>query len=550
MKKLYIPLIVLLVCITLIIGCAEPAPAPTPTPTPSPTPAPEPAPAPKPEPSPTPAPKPAPTPEPEPTPSEPSKYGGTLRQILWASPSGTGGLPWELFGNDFLSSFHIIEPLFHVDSKGNLIPCLAESYQVADDLMSITFSLRKGVKFHDGTDFNAQAAKWNLDNFMGNPMSASPYWESVDIIDDYTIRLNLNQWVNTILTGLAGGGTFMVSPTAFEKNGEDWMRNNPVGTGPFKFDSFQRDVSYKAVKNPDYWKEGIPYLDAVEILYVADPLTQKAALEAGEADVLQIEPAKMAADLRAAGFDMDVSVTSTFVLMPDTAHPDSPFAIKKVREAVEYALDREAIAKAFSYGFWQAPNQIPAPSTLVYNPDFTLAREYNVDKAKQLMTEAGFTEGFNATLLVIPVGIDRNIPVAIQNNLAEIGINLELSIPAAIPKFLQDSNTVENALILQPIFGQANWNSALSFALRPGLMMMNSVWLRTPEFIDLYNATLSSPEMDVELIRAVTDYMSEEAQLIPVFSGGSGYAFLSYVMDADWNDREAGWNPEEIWLNK
>jgi peptide/nickel transport system substrate-binding protein len=546
MKRLLITLVVLLASVSILFSCGEPTPTPTASPSPTPTKTA----APSTSPTTSPTTTASPTVTTTPTPPDAHKYGGTLRFILWASPSGTGGLPWELFGNDFLSSFHIIEPLFHVDAKGNLIPCLAESYQVADDLMSITFNLRKDVKFHDGTNFNAEAAKWNMDNFMANPMSASPYWKSVEIIDDYTIRLNLNQWVNTILTGLAGGGTFMVSPAAFEKNGADWMRENPVGTGPFKFVSFQRDVSYKAVRNPDYWKEGKPYLDAVEILYVADPMTQKAALEAGEADVLQIEPAKMAADLRAAGFDMDVTVTSTHILMPDTAHPDSPFANKKVREAVEYALDREAIATAFSYDFWEAPDQIPAPSTLVYNPDFALAREYNVDKAKQLMDEAGFSTGFPATLLVIPVGIDRNIPVAIQNNLAEIGITLDLNLPAAIPKFLQDSNTIENALILQPIFGGANWNSALSFALRPDLMMMNSVWLRTPEFIELYNATLSSPTMDVALIRAVTDYMSEEAQLIPVFSGGSGYAFLSYVMDGAWNNREAGWDPEEIWLNK
>jgi hypothetical protein len=82
------------------------------------------------------------------------------------------------------------------------------------------------------------------------------------------------------------------------------------------------------------------------------------------------------------------------------------------------------------------------------------------------------------------------------------------------------------------------------------MTMMNSVWLRTPEFEELYNATLSSPTMDVNLIRAVTDYLSSEAQIIPVLCGGTGYAFQSYVMDGDWNNSGAGWNPEEIWLNK
>jgi peptide/nickel transport system substrate-binding protein len=437
--------------------------------------------------------------------------------------------------------------LLHTDSKGNAIPCLAESFTVADDLKSITFTLRKGVKFHDGTDFNATAAKWNLDNIIAT--HTQPRWASVDIVDDYTIRLNLNAWSNLIVTGLDSTASWMVSPTAYEKNGQDWARNNPVGTGPFKFVSFVRDVSYKAVKNPDYWIPGKPYLDAVEIDYVGDTMTQKADFQSGGADVLQIEPAKNASDLKALGFPEAVTVTSTFCLLPDTIHPDSPFAKKEVREAVEYALDRDSIAKAFSYGFWTAPYQIPAPSSVAYNPNYALARKFDVAKAKVLMASAGYN-GFKATLSVIPVGIDRNIAVAIQQNLAEIGITLDINIPAAIPKWLGDSNTLQNALVLEPVFGPANWNGALGLAFDPNMKYQNLVWQRTPEFIDLYNATLSSRDMDVSLIQAVVNYLGQEALAIPVFSGGSGYAYQSYVMGADWNDRAGGWTPEDTWLNK
>jgi peptide/nickel transport system substrate-binding protein len=482
------------------------------------------------------------------TPISAVKTGGTLRFVYWASPSGTGGLPAELFGNDFLSSQLCVEPLIHVDSKGEITPWLAESYKVADDLKSITFTLRKGIKFHDGSDFNAKAAKWNLDNMLAT--KSQPTWVSIDIIDDYTVRLNLSQWTNTILTGLASYPTYMVSPTAFQKNGADWMRNNPVGTGPFKFVNFQRDVVYKTVKNPDYWVTGKPYLDGVELLYVADPLTQRAILLSGGTDVLQIEPGRVASELQGApGINTAISVTSTFILMPDTVHPDSPFAIQKVREAVEYAIDREAIAKTFSYGYWQAPYQIPAPSSSAYNSNFTLGRKYDLVKAKQLLSDAGYPNGFKATLLVIPVGIDKNIPLAIQSNLAQINIKLEVSIPAIIPKFLQDSNTMNSALVLEPIFG-ANWNSALSFALRPGLVNMNQVWLRTPEFIDLYNATLASRAPDPKLMQAATDYLTKGAWVIPVFSGGSGYAMGNYVMDAGWFGRGSDWKPENTWLNK
>lgn len=476
------------------------------------------------------------------------KYGGTLKMALWASPSGTGGLPAELFGNDFLSSQHIIEPLLHVDGQGNLVPCLAESWKIAEDLKSITFNLRKGVKFHDGTDFNAAAAQWNMGNTIASHQV--PSWASVDIIDDYTIQLNLNYWTNTILTSLDSAYSWMVSPTAYELNGADWMRNNPVGTGPFKFVSFERDVSYKAERNPDYWIEGKPYLEAVEIIYVADPVTQQAVLQSGDVDVLQIEPAKMAADLRALGFEEAVNVTSTFCLLPDTIHPDSPFANQKVREAVSYALDREAIANAFSYGFWQAAYQIPAPSTNVYDPNYSLARKHNLEKARQLMSEAGLADGFTATLLVIPVGIDRNIAVAIQSNLAEIGIILEINIPAAIPKFMEDSNTLQSVLVMEPIFGGANWNGALAFALNPSMTMMNGVWEKTPEYTELYNATTTSRDMDISLIRAAINYLAQNTLVIPVLNGGTGYAYYSYIMDAGWNDRAGGWIPEEVWLDK
>jgi peptide/nickel transport system substrate-binding protein len=544
MKRWAIVLLALLVSMAMFISCGKSESTPTPSSSPTPTPT-----ATKTTtPSPSITPTSSPTPTPTPTPTDAYKYGGKLTLTLWASPSGTGGLPWELFGNDFLSSFHIIEPLIHFDSDGNMYPCLAKSYEVADNLTSITFELREGVKFHDESDFNATVAKWCMDNTIAK--MTQPSWKSVDIINDYEIRLNLNYWTNTIVTGLDSAATSMVSLEAYEENGEDWMRNNPVGTGPFKFVSFERDVSYKAVRNPDYWDTGKPYLDEIEILYVGDALTQKAVLQAGETDVLQIEPAKMAADLQAMGFETAVNVTSVWCLLPDTIHPESHFAIKEVREAVEYALDRESIANAFSYGFWKAPYQIPSESSVAYNPDFAYARERNLEKARQLMKDAGYENGFDATLLVIPTGIDRNIAVAIQSNLAEIGIDIEINIPAAIPKFLQDSNTLTDVLLLEPIFGGTNWNGALSFAFRPGMTSMNSVWLRTPEFIELYNATMNAPEMDVDLMRAVTDYMSEEAQVIPVFCGGTGYAFLSYVKGADWNKWGAGWKPETTWLDK
>jgi len=443
-----------------------------------------------------------------------------------------------------------MEPLLRGDNKGGVSPWLAESYKIADDLTSITFNLGKGIKFHDGTDFNAKAAKWNLDNQIA--AHKQPYWASVDIVDDYTIRVNFTMWTNTNLNTFADGvGTWMVSPTAFEKNGIDWMRNNPVGTGPFRFVSFQRDVNYKVEKNPDYWIKGKPYLDAIEIMYVADPLTQKAAMEAGEADMLELEPGKMAKDLQTADLKVNFQIITVYCFLPDSAHPDSPFADQKVREAVEYALDREAIVKAFSYGYWEAPYQIPPPSNAAYNPNFTLARKYNPDKAKQLLTEAGYPDGFATTILVNPAIIDRNIAVGLQSNLSAIGITAELSFPANMGKFIVDSNSLNNVLVIQPIMSSSNFNGTFMFFMGPDFMW-NHNFLPPPEFLELREVSLASPAMDVDLIRAATDQLSKEAAAIPIMRAGLGWAMQPNIMDGGFFERGSSslFGSEEVWLKK
>ena len=120
-----------------------------------------------------------------------------------------------------------------------------------------------------------------------------PNWASIDIIDNYTIRVNFTKWENTLPGSFADSHTtaFMVSKAAFDKNGIDWMKANPVGTGPFKFVSFTLDSSFKAVRNPDYWQKDaqgnpLPYLDGIEYLFISDPLTQKSVHQSGEADML------------------------------------------------------------------------------------------------------------------------------------------------------------------------------------------------------------------------------------------------------------------------
>ena len=314
------------------------------------------------------------------------KYGGILRVI---GPSMTNNVGWPagMMGGAFTDMQYCMETLLRGDNKGNLYPWLAESYKIADDLKSITFNLRKGVKFHDGSDFNADAAKWNLDNMI--KAHKEPNWGSADIIDDYTIRVNFTSWKNTLPGSFAEVNStsvaFMISKAAFDKNGQAWMTANPVGTGPFKFVSFQMDAKLVLTKNPDYWGKDaqgnqLPYLDGVERIVVMDPLTQKAMMQNGEGDVIRVDTGKAGYDLAQLGLKVLSLTDATYYLIPDTANANSPWAKLKVREAAEYAIDREAIAKAFGYGFMEAPYQIPARITAAYDPNYQLARKYEWKK--------------------------------------------------------------------------------------------------------------------------------------------------------------------------
>ena len=352
------------------------------------------------------------------------KYGGVLKVLGATSVSGNIGWPSEMIFEGKVCQF-AMETLLRQDNHGNAYPWLAESYKVADDMKSVTFILRKEIKFIDGSDFNAEVAKWNLDSMIDAKME--PYWSSVDIIDEYTIRVNLTQWNCTLLSsfGDAQQKAYMVSKVAYEENGKEWMEKNIVGTGPFEHASSQQDVYFKLKKNPDYWLKGKPYLDGIEFTFISDPTTLKMDVQSGDGDMVEVEDVKQAADFKAMGLNDNIIIDTVNVLIPDTANTSSPWANKNVREAAEYAIDREAIAKVIGYDYLQAPYQIPARSSPAYNPDFTLGRKYDVDKAKQLLTEAGYSNGFKTTI-ISSSGIPKDPLLAVQQYWGKVGIQVEL----------------------------------------------------------------------------------------------------------------------------
>ena len=193
------------------------------------------------------------------------KTGGILRygESLWYGALSAG--PEIPAGWSRRHAFNVFfDTILTIDNKAGVHPALATAWNVATDLKSITLTLRQGVKFHDGSDWNAQVCKWNLDLLVTGKYGDYAYVSSVDVVDPYTVKLNLSQYSNSLLTTI--GSTMVVSQKAYidhgaNKDAETWMRANAVGTGPFKLVKAVPNVSVEGTRFDGYWG-GKPYLDA------------------------------------------------------------------------------------------------------------------------------------------------------------------------------------------------------------------------------------------------------------------------------------------------
>ena len=364
------------------------------------------------------------------------KRGGVLRIATTLDATYLGNPPSMLSVQDFVESKTCIESLARYDTTGQLVPWLAEGWKTDANAKTITLTLKKGIKFHDGTDFNAQACKWNIDHFVGAKRAELPGVSSVDIVDDYTLRINLAKWDNTAIVGMGYFAGPQISPTAWQKAGatdkdrDAWAINNPVGTGPFQFVSRQRDSKQVYKKFDGYWQKGKPYLDGMEWNFIVDPMAQQASFRAKEQDILYYLTPVVARDLKAAGVNITELKTGLGLLMQGimpNSLPGSPFADVKLRQAVSYAVDSKAIVDTQYFGFGVAVQQWGVPGGYWANPNFK-GYPYDPAKAKQLVADAGYPNGLKTKMLVNNTPDNVSAATAIQAMLAQANINAELDL--------------------------------------------------------------------------------------------------------------------------
>ncbi len=439
------------------------------------------------------------------------QYGGTWREPLTVGPSRPIGYPSEAGNDSFTCASPALETLIGIKLDSSIYPVLATSWKIADDGSSITLTLRKGVKFHDGSDFNADVCKWNLDTRIAAKLAGASGWKSIDKIDDYTIRINLVSYQNIALTNLASGVTQQASKAYFDKNGIDAARWNPVGTGAFLFVSYERDAKLTYKRNPNYWDTGKPYVDSVTMTVIADATVRKLAFQKGDIDHLTVAGGLDAIELQKAGYEMKTMPGGTFVLVPDSLNAKSPWSNVNVRLAASYALDRNALAKALGLGFLNTAYQLyPGyPDTNIPNLALT---EYNLAKAKDLLKQAGYPSGFKTTIHNFGRVVPKDYLEAVAGQLRLAGIDVTTDYPEAGKFDDLRYKGWNDGCLNHGLITMSNKNSTLTTYFSGS----GFISLKMPTgFKEGVDATLSAREYNPKLIQAVFQLMYDDMTVIP-----------------------------------
>jgi peptide/nickel transport system substrate-binding protein len=477
------------------------------------------------------------------------KSGGIFKFADPRAPSTTLGWFAEAGASGGMWTGPNLEALIEVDLAGNLLPCLATGWTISDDLKTITFNIRKGVKFHDGSDLNASIVKWNIDQMIAAKVGVNyTFMTSVDVVDDYTLKISISQYNNSMLNTLAS--VYMVSKTTYDAKGKDYLRWNPVGTGPFKFVSFQRDVMIKYTKFENYWRPGQPYLDGVEEYYVSDPVTMSAAFLAGDYDAIGADLSSVFYDLQQKGYTILKSYAGAYCLAPDSKNADSPWSNLKVRQALDYAVDRAALVKARGFGYWSTVYQFANPDTPSYNKNLG-DRAYDPAKAKQLLKDAGYPNGFSTKIYADIASTDKDAVTAIQAYMQAVGINAELNMLDFASYGNYRTKGWNNAVLAGMVGFFANPNQATDFYWAKTASYYPSL-NKTDDLQNLHLASLASKNFDPALYQKVTQYEYDNTLCIPLWAGSRGDAVKPYVKDTGLYQMStwAGWRPYNAWLDK
>ncbi|MCL6286082.1 ABC transporter substrate-binding protein [Ruegeria sp. 2012CJ41-6] len=357
-----------------------------------------------------------------------STGGGVLKVALTADPiSFDPHLTGSLQGRGTTQAIH--DTLFGIDESGNLAPMLVTEWEQPDNKTYI-LRLRPDVRFHDGTEFNADAVVYNINRILDPDIGSIRSGEikaldTIEAVDNLTVKIALQYPFAAFLFPLTDVSGCIGSPTAFEAHGKEGAALNPVGTGPFKLVSYSQETETVLEKNGDYWDEGKPYVDRLILRPIPTGSTRLVELQTGGVDLAEDLPLQNIASL---GDQTDIVVSERvgfrWEYVGFNAKDEFPGSNKKLRQAFHWAIDREALHHAAYFGTGAIGYSGILPGHPFHDTDYQ-PFSYDTDKAKKLLDESGLGSA-EITAYLRPEPVKQRAAQLIQSMAADVGVTINL----------------------------------------------------------------------------------------------------------------------------
>jgi peptide/nickel transport system substrate-binding protein len=480
------------------------------------------------------------------------KTGGTLKVGLQADPTAL-----DPYKQSLTAIWHVTEHIYNrltgVNPDLSIKPELAESWDISEDGLTYSFHLRQGVKFHNGREMVASDVKYSFEHLV-DPAVASQSAANLDSMkrieapDDYTAVMTLKKPDASMLANLSDGSCIIVPHEVIEENGD--LSQVAVGTGPFKFVEYVPNTHIVLERNPDYWEEGLPYLDGMELIPISDDTQRTNAITTSTVDFIEYAPLRDVDSLQSDDGLTLAGDSNTNIRFAGLNLSRKPFDDLKVRQAINMVIDRAAVLEPAVFGHGTAVDVVFPPTywaalqTTIPAPD--------VEGAKALLAEAGYADGFKTTITTWSAySFLSNAAVVVQDQLKQIGIDAEL-------------NPVENATMIQSVYVDKDYDIAVTgtsaYVDPNGIMLSNFQTGASGNFVNYTNPkvddliTQGIAETDqaarTEIYQQLQQILLDDLPWVNLFVANQYEAMKSYVKGYTHIPTGSNITLKETWLDK
>ena len=490
------------------------------------------------------------------------QYGGHLRVGLTTEPTSLDAILGR-GGQDAYYWHQLFDQL--VDLNNDLTPrretSLAEDWQIKEDPHSITFTLRQGVTFHDGTSVNAEAVKFNIDRIldpktMATPRASLSVIDSVDVVDELTVRFNLKRAWGAGLNMLGERGGVLSSPSEVKRLGDNYGWK-PSGTGPFMVNEVILGTMIHLVRNPNYWAvdeygNRLPYLDEITLRVIREPTVMTSALRTGEIDLAYLPPKDVSSFQRDSRFNIELMEGGAVSMVLVFNLGKEPLDNVNLRLAVAHAIDSSKINKAIYFdrnkvadaGMWMQ-------GTWAYEPEPSYPA-FNLQKAREYLVKGGKPDGFSFAALTNNSPYNIQTAAVIREMLKKINVNMNIEVLHSTPatEMFFHNQMYPMYLTTWSRYSEPDWLGSLAFKSDG---YYNAANLKRPDIDELVElgAGLYETSERRETYLKLNKIILQEAWYVPLIYAVNHLAGPKKVQNMD---QVMGWdgkmNFRYVWLKR